>query len=66
MKKPFILLFAAILALANVTAKAQSFDGGFLAGVVTSQIDGDGYGGFHQLGWTGGMFGRIPGEGPLS
>lgn len=66
MKKPIILLFAAFLAFASVTAKAQSFDGGLLAGVVTSQIDGDGYGGFHQLGWTGGVFGRIPGEGPVS
>lgn len=65
MRKLFPLI-AVIMALACFTAKAQSFDGGLLAGVVTSQIDGDGYGGFHQLGWTGGVFGRIPGEGPVS
>lgn len=66
MKKAFTLFLAAFLILAACGAKAQSFDGGFLAGAVTSQIDGDGYGGFHQLGWTGGVFGRIPTNGPVS
>lgn len=66
MKKAFTLFLAAFLILAACDAKAQSFDGGFLAGAVTSQIDGDGYGGFHQLGWTGGVFGRIPTNGPVS
>lgn len=66
MKKLFMLAFAAFLILSGVRLQAQSFDGGLIAGVVTSQIDGDGYGGFHQLGCTGGFFGRIPSEGPSS
>ena len=66
MKKTFALLVAALLAFAASFCQAQSFDGGLVAGGVTSQIDGDGYGGFHQLGWTGGVFGRIPTDGPTS
>lgn len=66
MRKTLAFFLGAFLIVAASAAKAQSFDGGLLAGVVTSQIDGDGYSGFHQLGWTGGFFGRIPGEGPSS
>lgn len=64
MKKTLIL--AAFLALAAFHAQAQSFDGGLIAGPVISQIDGDGYGGFHQLGLTAGFFGRVPTGGPAS
>lgn len=66
MKKIQILAFTVLFALAGLVGHAQSFDGGLIAGVVTSQIDGDGYGGFHQLGGTAGFFGRIPSEGPTS
>ncbi|MBR4147046.1 MAG: PorT family protein [Bacteroidales bacterium] len=67
MKKTFMLLAAAVLlSLFGLKTQAQSFDGGALAGVVTSQINGDGYAGFHQIGWTAGVFGRIPTEGPSS
>lgn len=56
----------AFLALTGTLLRAQSFDGGLIAGVVTSQINGDGYGGFHQIGCTAGFFGRIPTDGPSS
>jgi hypothetical protein len=63
MKKTLTLFLIAFLIVVSSIAKAQSFDGGLLAGAVTSQIDGDGYSGFHQIGWTGGFFGRIAGLG---
>lgn len=67
MKKYLLLLVAAALLSFNcLKAHAQSFDGGVMAGVVTSQVDGDGYSGFHQIGWTAGVFGRIPTNGPSS
>ena len=65
MKRLCMLAFA-LLTLASVGLRAQSFDGGLLAGVVTSQVDGDGYAGFHQIGCTAGFFGRIPTDGPSS
>lgn len=61
MKKPILILLA-VLSLFSLKCQAQSFDGGVIAGAVTSQIDGDGYGGFHQIGFTAGVFGRIPME----
>lgn len=60
MKKIAILLFVISLSLLGLKSQAQSFDGGLTGGVVASQINGDGYGGFHQIGWTAGVFGRIP------
>lgn len=63
MKKTFLLLLAAFLIATGLKCHAQSFDGGLTAGVVTSQINGDGYSGFHQLGCTAGFFGRIPTDG---
>lgn len=66
MKRIQILAFLTCLILTGFTGRAQSFDGGLIAGVVTSQIDGDGYAGFHQLGCTAGVFGRIPTDGPSS
>ena len=67
MKKTLLLLVAAVLlSFCSLRTQAQSFDGGAMAGVVTSQIDGDGYSGFHQIGWTAGVFGRIPSDGPSS
>lgn len=66
MKKTLSWLFAAVFVLVGLQTQAQSFTGGLLAGVVTSQVNGDGYGGFHQLGWTAGVFGRIPSDTPSS
>ena len=40
MKKIQILAFTVLFALAGLVGHAQSFDGGLIAGVVTSQIDG--------------------------
>lgn len=64
MKKTLTIVFATILVFMEIQVQAQSFSAGLTAGVVTSQVDGDGYGGFHQLGWTAGVFGRLPSEGP--
>lgn len=66
MKKIAVLLFAISLSLLGLKSQAQSFDGGLTGGVVASQINGDGYGGFHQIGWTAGVFGRIPSMGRSS
>lgn len=66
MKKIHILVLAAILTFISLEGRSQSFDGGLITGGVTSQINGDGYGGFHQLGYTAGFFGRIPTGGPSS
>lgn len=66
MKNIYTLLLAAILSIAGLKGQAQSFDGGLIAGAVTSQINGDGYAGFHQIGGTAGFFGRIPTDGPAS
>lgn len=66
MKNIRILVLMTTLTLLGLIGHAQSFDGGLIAGAVTSQIDGDGYAGFHQLGCTGGFFGRIPTDGPSS
>lgn len=41
-------------------SKAQSFNGGLIAGGVITQVNGDGYGGFHQAGFTGGGFINLP------
>ena len=59
MKKKFLI----ILALASFFTKnidAQSFNGGIMAGAVTSQVQGDHYNGFHQLGWTAGAYVNLP------
>lgn len=66
MKRALTFVAALLLTFAGLTCRAQSFEGGLIAGVTTSQINGDGYGGYHQLGWTGGVFGRIPTSGPFS
>jgi len=66
MKKFFTIVFMMSLALMGLRGYAQSFVGGLMAGGVTSQINGDGYGGYHQIGWTAGVFGRVPTQGPSS
>lgn len=66
MKTLRTLVLSTFLTMVGIVLHAQSFDGGIIAGVVTSQIDGDSYSGFHQLGCTAGFFGRIPSDGPSS
>ena len=66
MKKLALLIVVLSLSLVGLKSHAQSFDGGLTGGVVASQINGDGYGGYHQIGWTAGIFGRIPTNGPTS
>ena len=66
MKKIATLLFVLTFAFIGFKSHAQSIDGGLTAGAVASQINGDGYGGYHQIGWTAGVFGRIPTNGPSS
>ena len=66
MKKTTTLLLTILVTFIGLKSWAQSFDGGLTAGAIASQINGDGYGGYHQIGWTGGVFGRIPTDGPSS
>lgn len=66
MKKIVSLLTIIILIIIKLECHAQSFDGGLTGGLVTSQIQGDGYGGFHQLGCTAGLFARFPQKGSIS
>ena len=54
-----LLAIIAILAMPAL-AEAQSFNGGLIAGGVITQVNGDGYGGFHQAGFTGGGFINLP------
>ena len=66
MKRIITLIFTIMLSFVGFKGYAQSFDGGLTAGVVASQINGDGYAGYHQIGFTGGVFGRIPTDGASS
>lgn len=66
MKKILPFLIAICFVFAGLNSRAQSFEGGVMVGAIASQINGDGYGGFHQLGCTAGVFGRIPSDGPSS
>jgi len=42
--------------LTSLFSAAQSFKGGILAGMTTSQYDGDSYSGFHRIGISGGVY----------
>ncbi|MGE0089322.1 MAG: porin family protein [Bacteroidales bacterium] len=53
MKK--ILLFV-LIGLISEFAFAQTFGGGFLAGLSMSQLDGDSFGGFNKAGFAGGIY----------
>ena len=59
MKKLIFLVLISVFFLLQKT-EAQSFNGGIVAGAVTSQVNGDNYGGFHQLGWTAGAYVNLP------
>ena len=52
------LLLSALLLASNTTAQAvdRAFHGGLYLGAATTQIDGDGYGGFNKAGIMGGAY----------
>jgi len=56
--KKFLAVIAVLVMPAM--AMAQSFNGGLIAGATMTQVNGDGYGGFHQIGFTGGGFINLP------
>ena len=56
--KFFFIVVLSFFFVQNIDA--QSFNGGVLAGAVTSQVNGDGYSGYHQLGWTAGAYVGLP------
>lgn len=61
MKKLFIILITSVLFFLNFSkATAQPFNAGLIAGATFSQVDGDSYYGFNQLGWTAGAYVNLP------
>lgn len=52
--KTIRLLF--LLISLSISLSAQRFEGGFLAGMVASQVDGDTYSGYNKLGFSGGAY----------
>lgn len=60
MKKIRILLFVLAFSLASGFSFAQSFNGGLIAGATFCQVDGDSYAGYHQLGFTAGVYSNLP------
>jgi len=59
MKKAFITFTTVFLVILFQNIKAQQFEGGILAGGVSSQIAGDNISGFHKAGLSFGGFVRI-------
>lgn len=59
MKKIKHLLIIALV-LISTTTFSQSFNGGLLGGVTVSQVDGDTYSGYHQIGGTAGAYVNLP------
>lgn len=57
MKKIGLLLLFAAIPLLSIS---QNFKGGLLAGLAATQVDGDGYGGFHRAGAIGGVWVSLP------
>jgi hypothetical protein len=57
---PKLFAFLSFAVLIPFAAKSQSFNGGLLCGGITSQVNGDGYSGYHQLGWTVGAYVNLP------
>lgn len=51
--KKLILLFSLIV---SITAYSQEFEGGVLAGLVTSQVDGDSWAGYNKSSFSAGVF----------
>ena len=60
MKKLFFPFLCAFFLCSMNVATAQSFNAGLIAGATFSQVDGDNYAGFHQLGFTAGAYVNLP------
>ncbi len=61
MKRLFIILFVSgLIAFGANKAMAQSFNAGLIVGPTFCQVDGDSYYGFHQLGFTAGVYANLP------
>ena len=60
MKKLAVLLLFSSFFLISIDSEAQSFRGGMLGGVTFSQVNGDGYSGYNQVGGTVGGFVSLP------
>ncbi len=58
MKKYFLFLIIALISI-NSFSQEKGFSGGFFAGGVTSQVDGDTYGGYNKFGFDFGIFTRF-------
>ncbi len=54
MHTKIVILFILLFSLGSV--KAQYFNAGIKAGIVGSQVDGDGFGGYDKLGFEAGIF----------
>lgn len=61
-KSLFLIVFLSI----TLGLSAQSFNGGVLVGGIASQVNGDNYAGYHQLGWTAGAYANWPVNNDLS
>ena len=55
-----IVIVGVLMALGSFQATAQSFNAGVIAGATFCQVDGDNYAGFHQLGFTAGVYANLP------
>lgn len=60
MKKIQILLLLILSCFGWASARAQSFNGGLIAGAAISQVDGDRYYGYHQIGLAAGAYVSLP------
>ena len=60
MKKLYISLIVFALSLFGTKVSAQSFNAGLIAGATISQVDGDSYFGYNQLGFTAGAYVNLP------
>ncbi len=62
MHKHTIIFRISLLVLLSypISLTAQRFEGGFLGGIVASQIDGDTYWGYNKFGFSGGAYVSTP------
>ena len=60
MKRLYIVFFIVFSFLSMDEVQAQKFNAGLIAGATFSQVDGDSYYGYHQLGWTAGVYVNLP------
>lgn len=54
------IIFLFVLLAIPFLSFSQNFKGGLLAGLAATQVDGDGYGGFHRVGGIGGVWVSMP------